>query len=121
MGTAPGFEQGDLFRLVHEGLEAELCGRRELARVGNALEQHDARAAAGRPQHDRLLEPRDRERVGRGQGLGHGHEAMAVGVGLDDRQHPAAGRELADPRKIVLERRGVDDGAQGRAQNAPSP
>jgi hypothetical protein len=46
---------------------------------------------------------------------------MAVGVRLDDSEHAAAGGEFADPREVVPERRRIDDSAQRRAQNAPSP
>ena len=53
--------------------------------------------------------------------LGGRHEAVAVGVRLDDRDDATAGGEFANPREVVPERCRVDDSAQRRAQNAPSP
>ena len=62
--AAPGLEQPDLERLVHERLERMARRDLEPGGVAEALEQHDARPAARLAQRHRLLEPRDRERVG---------------------------------------------------------
>jgi hypothetical protein len=121
MRAAPGFQQPDLGGLVHERFKAELRRLRELARIGDALEQYDAGATARRAQHDRLLQARNCEGVRASERLRRSHDTVAIGIGLDDREDAAAGGEFTDPREIVLEGRGVDDRAQRRAQNAPSP
>jgi len=97
------------------------CRRRQLLCVAESLEQHDARLAAGLAQRDGLADPGDRECIRACERIRHRHETVAVAVRLDDRDDAAAGCELADPREIVAQRRRVDDGAQRRDQNAPSP
>ena len=119
--AAPGFQHQHLFRLVHEGFERVLGGQRQFGRRLHALEQHDARADAGLAQRHGLFQPRDREGVGARERARRGHDAVAVGVRLDDGEHPAVRRETAHPRKIVGQGPGVDDRAQRRGQNAPSP
>jgi hypothetical protein len=120
-GRARRFEQRDLPVLVDEWLEAVMRREPELFGVAKPFEQHDARAASGFTKRHGLLRARDGERVRAGERAGCGGKPVSVGVGLDDRKHPAARGELADPREVVLQRCRVDDGAQRRAQNAPSP
>jgi hypothetical protein len=60
---APGLEQVELERLVHEGLERVARGSFELGGVAESLQEHDARRAARLTQRQGLADARDRERV----------------------------------------------------------
>ena len=121
MRAIPGFEERELPVLVHEGLERVARGSLEFLGIADALEQDDARGASRLAERNRFFDPGDGECIGRRKRFRDRNESMAVGIRLDDREHPAAGSEFADPRKIVPERRRVDDSAQRSAQNAPSP
>jgi hypothetical protein len=114
-------EQGELPVLVDEGFESMTrCGR-EAVGVPESFKDHDAGAAPGFAQRERLLDARDGEPVRALERRRGRQQPVTVGIRLDDREDPAARREFADAREIVPERRGVDDCAQARAQNAPSP
>jgi hypothetical protein len=106
---------------VDEGLESVPHRGGEAVGVAETLQQHDAGPVARLAQDERLLDARDGEAVRAFERRRRRQQAVAVGVRLDDREDPAARREFADAREIVLERRRVDDRAQARAQNAPSP
>ena len=121
MRAMPGFEERELPVLVHEGLERVARRRLEFFGIADTLEQDDARGASRLSQRDCFFNPGDGECVGRRKRFRDRNESVAVGIRLDDCEHPAARSEFADPRKIVPERRRVDDSAQRRAQNAPSP
>jgi hypothetical protein len=119
--SAPGFEHRELFVLVHERLETPMRSDVEFPGVAESLQQHDARRASRFAQRHGLLDAGDRERIRSRKRLSDRDEAMPVGIRLDDRNDAAAGGEFANPREVVPERCRVDDSAQRRAQNAPSP
>ena len=94
---------------------------REAVSVPESFQDHDAGAAPGLAQGERLLDARDGETVRALERRRRRQQPVAVGIGLDDREDPAARREFANALQVVLERCRVDDRAQARAQNAPSP
>jgi len=106
---------------VHEWLETPMRSDVEFPGVAESLQQHDARRASRFAQRHGLLDAGDRERIRSRKRLSDRDEAMPVGIRLDDRNDAAAGGEFANPREVVPERCRVDDSAQRRAQNAPSP
>ena len=93
----------------------------EFPGVAESLQQHDACRAPRLAQLNGLLDPCDRKGIRSRKRLSDRDEAMPVGIRLDDRNDAAAGGEFANPREVVPERCRVDDSAQRRAQNAPSP
>jgi hypothetical protein len=119
--AAPGFKQRELLILVDEWLETLLRGDFELSGIAESLQQHDACRAPRLAQRDGLLEPCDRKGIRGRKRFGDRDEAVAVGVRLDDCDDATARGEFANPREVLPERCRVDDSAQRRAQNAPSP
>jgi hypothetical protein len=119
--AAPGIQQRELLVLVDERLKLMMCGGFEFSGVAEALEQHDACRTPRLAQRHGLLDARDREGIRSRKRLGHPDKSVAIGVRLDDRDDATAGGEFANPREVMPERCRVDDSAQRRAQNAPSP
>jgi hypothetical protein len=104
-------QQLELLLAVHDEIESELCRLLEFRPKIDTFEQHYRSEDPGVTKLTRLLEPGNRESIGRGERPGHGHDAVTVGIRFDYGHHTRLGRCLSYHAEIVDQRRRVDRGA----------